>query len=95
MPMTPKNCRVLAYHLHELRGRDAARSALRPLPVLHREDATPCLDALDRSAVVSNFFAKLEAGLFYYDAGAASVVYPKATGCYLSNYSSGVACFSA
>ena len=27
------------------------------------EDVTPCLDSLDRSIVVSNFFAKLEAGL--------------------------------
>ena len=49
---------------HQLRGRDAARSALRPLPVLHHEDGTPCLDALDRSFAVSNLFAKLEAGLF-------------------------------
>ena len=63
--MTPTNSRVIAYFLkHKVFGGDAARSALRPLPVLHHEDGTPCLDAPDSSIAVSHFFAKLEAGFF-------------------------------
>ena len=63
--MTPKNCRVLAYSLN-MNFVDEMLHALpiRHLPVLHHEDGAPCLDAPDRSIVVSVIFAKLEAGCF-------------------------------
>ena len=65
IPMTPKNGRVLAYSLNmNFVDEMPVHSAFRLLPVLHHEDGAPCLDALDRSIAVSNFFAKLEAGLF-------------------------------
>ena len=39
--------RACIFFIHELCGRDVARTALWPLSVLHHEDGTPCLDALD------------------------------------------------